>query len=134
MKKVLFVLLTLLVLAACGESNAYHDEIRTSFAKDTESIRDIVIKAIEEERDPTEKEQGKIDNYILNYDKNLDSEHEVHAYLLTRYLIDNQSTSMLPSEIENTINYADNIQITLEGGFEAYREANKEEETSKTSQ
>ena len=126
LKRVIAVLSLLLLLAACG--NGYHEEIRESFAKDTEEIKDLTIEVIEDEREFTDEEQEKIDSYVRKYDENLDSSDEAHAYLLTRNLIENQSSSLLPSEIENIIDNADNIRVTLEGGFEAYKEANKEED------
>ncbi|WP_424474823.1 hypothetical protein [Oceanobacillus kimchii] len=124
MKKAFIFLL--FFLAACSSANAYHETIRESFAEDTEVIRDLVVEASEEGRDFTNDEQDKLDSYISKYENNLDSEDESHAFIITFNLIEEHSPSLLPSDLETIGTYGNNIQATLEGGFEKYKEVNSD--------
>ncbi|WP_158681497.1 hypothetical protein [Microbulbifer pacificus] len=127
MKKAFIFLILLLFLAACSSANAYHETIRESFAEDTEVIRDLVVGASEEGRDFTEEEQDKLDSYISKYENNLDSKDESHAFIMTYNLVEEHSPSLLPSDLEKIESYGVNIQATLEGGFEKYKEINSED-------
>lgn len=126
MKKVFIFFILLLFLASCSSANAYHETIRESFAEDTEVIRDLVVVASEEGRDFTDEEQEKLDSYISKYENNLDSEDESHAFIMTYNLIEEHSPSLLPSDLETIETYGNNIQATLEGGFEKYKEVNSD--------
>lgn len=121
LKKVLyFLLISMLFLTACG--NKYYEEIRESFGKDTESIMNLVLEAVEEERDFTDSEIEKIDKYNKQYLNNLASTDESHVYLHTGILIDEHSTSLLHDEKEEVKELAKEIQVSLEEGYEGYEE------------
>ncbi|MFD1335724.1 hypothetical protein ACFQ4N_09210 [Oceanobacillus iheyensis] len=126
MKKAFIFLILILLLTACSSANAYHETIRETFAEDTVVIRDLVVEASEEGRDFTEEEQKKLDSYISKYESNLDSEDESHAFMMTFNLVEEHSPSLLPSDLEKIESFGDNIQATLEGGFEKYKEVNSD--------
>jgi len=89
MKRVLVI--ALLILTACG--NSIHENIDEKMAEDTKQVMDIVDKAYKEDRDFTDREQAKLDDYQLLYgakDKvgDLTEEESLLLLLVSNDLID----------------------------------------------
>lgn len=123
LRKVLFILgAALLFIVGC--SNGYHESIEESFAKDTEEVINVISTAVDNSNELNDEDQEKVDSYISKYENELSNDDEAHSYLLTNNLINDFNSGMLPSELENKV---DDIEVTLQGGFEAYKNKYKEE-------
>ncbi|MCG1029298.1 lipoprotein [Virgibacillus halodenitrificans] len=90
MKKVLFVLVSLLVLTACGDK--VNENINEDMATDTTQIIDISDNVIKEERSLEDNETAIMDDYQLlygaKYKKGDLTEEEERLYLLVRNMLD----------------------------------------------
>ena len=89
-------LLVLLLLTACG----IHENIDEKMAEDTKQVMDIVDKAYKEDRDFTDREQAKLDDYQLLYgakekDGQLTEEESLLLLLVSGDLIDRYDTYSL---------------------------------------
>jgi|SRR5690625_3373316 len=114
MKRILVI--ALLILTACG--NSIHENIDEKMAEDTKQVMDIVDKAYKEDREFTEREQVKLDDYQLLYgakDKigDLTEEESLLLLLVSGDLIDRYDTySLLDSNKEFydiTVGRIDNV-------------------------
>jgi len=119
MKRLLLVIIFFLV--ACG--NKIHENIDERMVEDTKQVMEIVDKAYKEDREFTDREQAKLDDYQLLYgakekDGQLTEEESLLLLLVSGDLIDRYDTySLLNSNKEFydiTINRINNVIKTGE--------------------
>lgn len=94
MKRLLFVLIAVLLLSACGEKTEIHENINQELAEDIIEILGIVEETTKAEREFTEEEKTVIDKYSTHYSTDFTDE-ERRVYMLTENLIESVGESTL---------------------------------------
>lgn len=111
-KIIIFTVLFLLV--ACGK---VHENIDDGMVKDTNDIIDIIENTIKKDRDFTDREENKLNSYIVKYgafknDGRL-TEEEGRLFNLAEQLIDNYDYyAYLDSDdeyFEDSVRYINNV-------------------------
>ena len=79
--------MVVLLLSACGEKTAVHENINQELAEDTIEVLGIIEDVNEKDREFTEEERMKIDQYSVHYSTEFTDE-ERRVYVLTEDLIE----------------------------------------------
>ncbi|MBO1003166.1 membrane lipoprotein lipid attachment site-containing protein [Pseudogracilibacillus auburnensis] len=87
MKRLLFVLMAVLLLSACGEKIVVHENINQELAEDTIEMLGIIEDVSKKDRGFTEEERAKLDQYSAHYSTEFTDE-ERRVYVLTEDLIE----------------------------------------------
>ncbi len=79
--------MAVLLLSACGAKTKVHENINQELAEDTIEVLEIIVDANKNDREFTEEERTKLDQYSAHYSTEFTDE-ERRIYVLTDDLIE----------------------------------------------